>query len=148
MLRIKGVSWSPDGRWLAHGFALTERKTAIKPCELASGATHLVTEPILSDTRPAFDPGGRYLYFLGTRMFTPVADPLQFDLGFRHGVKPYLVLLQRDLRSPFVLEPRPDGAESSDTTGEEPSRKREQGTDEQQPPSHPQTVKIDLDGIT
>jgi len=35
-----------------------------------------------------------------------VYDNLQFDLGFPRGVKPYLITLQRDLRSPFIPEPK------------------------------------------
>ncbi len=65
-----------------------------------------VTEPVLEDVSPSFDPEGKYLYFLGYRILNPVYDNLQFDLGFPRGVKPYLITLQRDLRSPFIPEPR------------------------------------------
>jgi tricorn protease len=102
--RIHGMAWSPDGRWIAYSFAFTEYKMAIKLCSLETGETFQVTEPVLQDTRPAFDPEGRYLYFLGYRIFNPVYDNLQFDLSFLRGVKPYVVLLRRDLKSPFIPE--------------------------------------------
>jgi tricorn protease len=62
--RINGIAWSPDGRWLAYGFPATRLTTAIKLCEVESGATHTLTRPVLHDVRPSFDPEGRYLYFL------------------------------------------------------------------------------------
>jgi tricorn protease len=70
--RIMGIAWSPDGRWLAYGFPLASRKTAIKLCNIESGETHLATEPVLYDVNPAFDPEGKYLYFLGYRIFNPM----------------------------------------------------------------------------
>ncbi len=104
--RINGVAWSPDGRWLAYGFPISAQKTAIKLCDLESGATYQATEPVLVDSKPAFDPEGKYLYFLGHRIFNPVSDNLQFDFNFPRGVKPYAITLQRELRSPFIAEPK------------------------------------------
>lgn len=104
--RIRGMAWSPDGCWLAYGFATSSRKTAIKLCNVETGETHQVTEPVLHDIRPSFDPGGKYLYFLGYRIFHPTYDQLHFDLGFPRGIKPYAIMLRRDLRSPFIPEPK------------------------------------------
>src|SRR3989440_3004191 len=38
--RIRGLAWSPDGRWLAYGFTFSNQKTAIKLCSLETGETH------------------------------------------------------------------------------------------------------------
>src|SRR5207249_150163 len=64
------------------------------------------TEPVLHDIRPSFDPEGKYLYFLGHRIFNPTYVQLHFDLNFPRGVKPYAIMLRRDLRSPFIPEPK------------------------------------------
>jgi tricorn protease len=119
--RIHGVAWSPDGNWLAYSFAFTEYKMAIKLCKLETGETFQVTEPVLQDMYPAFDPEGKYLYFLGYRIFNPVYDNLQFDLSFLRGVKPYVVLLRRDLKSPFIPEPK--SPEEKEKEKEEPAKK-------------------------
>jgi tricorn protease len=73
--------------------------------ELA-GEVFTVTDPILHDVSPAFDPEGNHLYFLSHREFNPVYDGLHFDLGFPWGVRPYLVTLRSDITNPFL--PRPD----------------------------------------
>ena len=104
---IAGLSWSPDGHWIAYGFSATQNTSEIRLVEIESGQIHTVTQPILQDTNPSFCPEGKYLYFLGKREFNPVHDNLHFDLGFPRGVRPFLLTLQKDLISPFVPQPKP-----------------------------------------
>ena len=155
--QIHGIAWSPDGRWLAYGFRATEQKTAIKLCNVDSGETYFATEPALHDVRPAFDPEGKYLYFLGYRVFNPVYDHLHFDLSFPRGVKPYAITLQRDLRSPFIAEPKiPEEKEKEkeenkaekqeEKDDEDSSRSEEENTKETS--KKPEPIVIDLEGIT
>ncbi|HTI15445.1 MAG TPA: PDZ domain-containing protein [Dictyobacter sp.] len=152
---IAGIAWSPDGAWLAYGFPLSPQQTAIKLGNVESGETHQITRPVLEDSNPAFDPEGKYLYFIGKRIFNPVYDGLQFDLSFPRGTKPYVVLLQRDLRSPFVPEVKnPDEkeekkpestADATDTDAQEaiePEEKKEDNSKKITP------VVIDLEGIS
>ena len=155
---IRGVAWSPDGRWLAYGFSFSNQQTAIKLCNLETGETHFVTEPVLEDVSPSFDPDGKYLYFLGYRILNPVYDNLQFDLSFPRGVKPYLITLQRDLRSPFIPEPKAPDEKDKGKEKEEVDSGKEQG-DSKEPPREennnqeeatkkPPAMVIDLEGIT
>ena len=37
---LPGLSWSPDGHWLAYGFPNSEHTSIIKLAEVDSGATH------------------------------------------------------------------------------------------------------------
>jgi tricorn protease len=103
---LNGVVWSPDGRWLAYSCATTARTRSIKVCEVATGATHVVTKPEFRDVHPSWDPDGKFLYFLSYRVFDPVYDSLYFDLGFPRAIRPYLVTLTADEPSPFVPRPR------------------------------------------
>jgi len=163
--RIRGFDWSPDGRWLAYGFAITNQKTAIKLCNLETGETHFATEPVLEDVSPAFDPEGKYLYFLGYRILNPVYDQLQFDLSFPRAVKPYAITLQRDLRSPFMPEPKAPGEKDKENGKKEKEKEeaakdangagedgkengQENGDEKEQDESKPPTIVIDLEGIT
>ena len=139
---IAGFDWSPDGQWLAYGFATSVTTTEIRLFHLpeppaSAGAdagktangenstehatrNHVpttpiaITLPVLHDLAPAFDPGGKYLYFLSYREFNPVYDNLQFDLGFPWGMRPYLITLQAELPNPFM--PQPGGARKRRTT--------------------------------
>ena len=122
---IAGFDWSPDGRWLAYGFATTLNTTEMRLVRLADpadgspidgeppiGQPIAVTQPVLHDLGPAFDPEGKYLYFLSYREFNPVYDTLQFDLGFPWGMRPYLVTLRSGLPNPFI--PQPEAHEGAD----------------------------------
>ncbi len=121
---ITDIAWSPDGSWLAYSFAHTAQKRAIKLCDMETGETHFVTDPVLQDTDPSFDPEGKYLYFLGNRTFNPVTDAMQFDRGFPSATKPYAITLRRDLRSPFIPEPRvPPGSTKENGKDEDAPRK-------------------------
>ena len=117
---LNGVVWSPDGRWLAYSCAATARTRSIKVCEVATGATHLVTQPEFRDVHPSWDPDGKFLYFLSYRVFDPVYDSLYFDLGFPRAIRPYLVTLSAEEPSPFVPE-----AEGMGERPPKPPRRRE-----------------------
>ena len=136
--RIEGMAWSFDSRWLAYGYVNTSQTTAIKLGEVESGRTAFATHPTLRDTRPAFDPEGKYLYFVGQRDFDPVYDELHFDLGFPKGSRPYAITLRKDLDNPFI--PRPKPPESQEVTA---LKKAEA---EEGPPA-PKRIEIELDGI-
>ncbi|GCE13640.1 S41 family peptidase [Tengunoibacter tsumagoiensis] len=149
---IDGVAWSPDGRWLAYGFAISPQKTAIKLAHLDSGQTHQITNPVLQDTSPSFDPEGKYLYFLGKRVYNPVRDHLHFDMSFPRGEKPYLILLQDDLRSPFIPEMKVPGDKEERRSGSKAEATENAQTDAETPPEENDprgpAMRIDLEGIT
>jgi tricorn protease len=132
---IRGFAWSPDSKWLAYGFSFNEQQSAIKLTHVESGESFFATEPVFEDRAPAFDPEGRYLYFIGKRLFSPMMDNLQFDLSFPRGEKPYAIMLRRDLRSPFIPEPRSpsEKEESAKKTPGESNGAKPEGAEEQTP---------------
>jgi tricorn protease len=154
---VRDIAWSPDSQWLAYSFAFTAQKSAIRLCRLENGETFFATEPALHDWSPAFDPEGKYLYFIGERLFNPVHDNLQFDLSFPRGEKPYAIMLRRDLRSPFIPEPKvPAEKEESSKkalngskeSSSEESQIKEDGGDDTADQSKSGGLTIDLEGIT
>ena len=130
--RSDDLAWSPDGAWLAYSFWTSARHTAIKLHDVARNASTFVTKPEFRDYAPAFDPDGRYLYFLSLRTYDPVYDSVQFELSFPRGGRPYLIALQKSGKPPF--EPAPKGMKPDSPSGER---------------STPivATTTIDLDGI-
>ena len=101
---ISGFDWSPDGRYVAYDCSLNRRSSAIKIYDLKTGKKHILTSPVLHDVQPVFDPSGKYLSFLSSRVFNPVYDNLQFDLGFPSAIKPYIITLSAETLSPLVKE--------------------------------------------
>jgi tricorn protease len=151
--RVYGIAWSPDGRWIAYGFAETAQTSIIKLCRVESGETWPVTRPVLFDVAPAFDPAGRYLFFLSYRDFDPVYDNMHFDLNFPWGMRPYLVTLRADLASPFIPIPRAPGQDNSNSTDASDKKSPEDGASEdgdkdEKGAQEEKLVEIDLEGIT
>jgi len=99
--RITGVTWSPDGKWLAYCQFHTSRSSGIKLCAVNTRKTYSITRPVRWEFSPSFDPDGRYLYFLADCDFNPIYDTNQFGLGFPANTKVLLVTLRKDLPTPF-----------------------------------------------
>ncbi|MBB6551500.1 S41 family peptidase [Nonomuraea rubra] len=131
-------AWSHDGSWLAYASPLNAQTTAIKLHHPETGRTAQASEPVLKDSMPAFDPLGRYLYFIGQRAFSPVYDQLQFDLGFPLGTRPYAVALRADVPDPFVPRPRPLEEKDDD---EDDDEEEEEGEEDEEP------LRVDVDGL-
>ncbi|HEY5898711.1 MAG TPA: S41 family peptidase [Burkholderiales bacterium] len=129
--RSEDLAWSADGAWLAYSFVVESRRSAIHLHEAASGRIVAATNGEFSDYCPAFDPAGRYLYFLSVRTFDPVYDNVIFDLSFPRGGRPYLMALQAGGKPPFDAEPRGFG----------------KNAEEQKEPAKPQPVTIDVEGL-
>ncbi len=140
---IAGFDWSPDGRWLAYGYGVSTKLIAIRLYRLADptakeealqqSAIHTITQPVLRDVNPAFDPEGKYLYFLSYREFNPVYDNLHFELGFPWGMRPYLITLRADLPNPFIPFPgtaSDEEAEADEEADEGDEESDEEGADE------------------
>ena len=140
---IQGAIWSPDGEWCAYSFPSTETTRSIKLCQIETGETWLVTQPEFNDFSPAWDPDGKYLYFLSSREFNPVYDALHFDLGFPSAMRPLLITLQKSLGNPFVPEPRPFEEEKED---KENGNGQDETSDEK-PEKEYKPIIIDLEGI-
>ena len=137
--RSDDVAWSPDGLWLAYSFWVGLRHCAIKLHDTAARTSVLVTRPEFRDWSPAFDPEGKYLYFLSVRTFDPVYDNVQFELSFPRAARPYLIALQADARPPFEPEPksmRAEHVEAGEAAKAADARKEER-----------KLVRIDVDGI-
>lgn len=149
--RIQGVSWSSDGQWLAYGCSETQKTASIKLYQVASGTVHRVTPPRFWDTTPAFDPEGKFLYFLSTREFNPIYDRIYFDLNFPKGMRPYLIPLTKAIASPFIPQPRPltkDKNGNSKTQEKSAESSLESASDNSlESDKEPTRIEIDLDGM-
>ncbi len=107
--RISGPAWSACGGWLAWSCPVSSEgaRSKIRIRSTADGSITDVTDGRYGDDAPAWDPRGRFLYFLSRREFDPVYDAVYFDLNFTWSQRPYAVTLRADLPSPFRPPPRP-----------------------------------------
>ncbi len=105
--RISDLAFSPDGRFVAYVWSPARGTSIVRVVKVRSGKIHDITAPLRVDHSPAWDPEGKYLYFISTRDFNPVYDALQFDLSFPQAQRPFVVTLRADVPSPFVPQPRP-----------------------------------------
>lgn len=135
---IDGVVWSPDGEWVAYSCSFTRRTIGLKLYQVKTKKLTPITQPLMRDLSPAFDPEGKYLYFLSYRHFNPSWDALHFELGFPRGMKPYAIALQKDTGSPFI----PKVLDLSTKEEEEKAKKK---SDTQKPKI--EKINIDLEGI-
>ncbi|TBR18673.1 peptidase [bacterium] len=142
---IRGAAWSPDGRWAAYGFHTSANLSVIRLWDSKERKTYDATKPVLRDAMPAWDPGGKYLYFLSHRDFDPVYDGLQFDLNFPRGSRPYLITLKKDLPSPFVPAPKPPKKGTDEAKADAKDKKDE--TKDKDKKEEVKEVVIDLDGL-
>jgi tricorn protease len=133
--RIAGMAFSPDGTWVAYGFQETNHVGLLRICNVNGGKPVNVTRGVLQDLAPSFDPDGKYLYFLSFREFDPVYDAMHFELGFPRGMRPYLVTLRKDIKSPFVAEIKDPPPPAKEDDKKKKKQEKKPG------------LQIDLDGI-
>jgi len=142
--RIGGIAISPDGRYAAYVWWPAGETAIIRIAELESGTLHDATTALRTDVAPAWDPDGKYLYFISTRDFNPVYDALQFDLSFPLAARPFLVTLRRDVPNPFVPKPQPIHRAGKDDDGDD---ERDDKDEKDPKDDKPAPIAIDFDGI-
>jgi tricorn protease len=144
VLHSFNASWSGDSRWIAYAKVMPNYLHALFVYDLADGSTHQITDGASDCLAPAFDAGGKYLYFTSST-----------DTGLAHGwldmtrlERPvtrhvYVATLQPGLASP--LAPRA-GFEKSTPPAHakhgEPSDSPAAGK-----PKQPPAVSIDFQGL-
>ena len=69
---ITAIEFSPDGRWLAYSKNARTDYSSIFIYDTKGGETHRLTDGTTNDRSPAWDPDGRYLYFLSDRHTNPL----------------------------------------------------------------------------
>ena len=134
------MAWSPDSRWVAYSRNVDSHLRAVFLYSLEEGKPHQITDGMSDVVSPAFDAGGKYLYFLASTDYGPRTSWLEMsslDRPARRSI--YLAVLSASEPSPLLPE-----------TGDEPaaatavvalaSKPRADTTASQ--------VRIDLDGIS
>lgn len=137
-LRSFDAAWSPDAKWITYSKNLKSRLRAIFIYSVADKKTFQITDGLADAVSPAFDAGGKYLYFLASTDFGPKTGWLEMssiDHPTRRSI--YLAVLSADEPTPFLPE-----------TGDEPRPVPTPSASETpQPKPTTNSIRIDLDGI-
>jgi tricorn protease len=97
--------WSPDSRWVAYTKSLDNHLRAIFVHSLADGKSFQLTDALADAVSPAFDAGGKYLYFLASTDYGPRTGWLEMSSLDRPARRSaYLVVLSADEPSPLLPE--------------------------------------------
>ncbi|MFH1573402.1 MAG: PDZ domain-containing protein, partial [Acidobacteriota bacterium] len=138
-MRAKTIhhAWSPDSKWIGYTLNTEVYFQTVYVYSLDQDKSFAITDGLSEVSEPAFDPGGRYLYFFGSTDAGPVKqwfDMSNADMRLTRSL--YLAVLRKDIPSPLAKESDEEKAEAA----------KEEKPKEAQP-GQPPPFSIDLDRI-
>jgi tricorn protease len=139
---IREYAWSGDGRWLAYAKTEPNDYSSIFLFDASEKKVHRVTTETTNDRSPAWDPDGRYLYFLSDRFTNPLLGNVDWNNVDFKQTRPFVVTLRKGAPNPFddlaglppedeKKDEKKDGTKKDDAKKDEP----------------PKPVVIDLEGL-
>ncbi|WP_246173818.1 S41 family peptidase [Limnoglobus roseus] len=103
---VSNSSWSPDNKWVTYSMETPAKVGRVYVYSLEQNKSFPVTDGLNEAVSPAFDAGGKYLYFLSS------SDTGMSKHGFSQSASDvrsprfsvYMAVLQKDVPSPFLRE--------------------------------------------
>lgn len=150
--RTFDYTWSPDGKFLA--FSLGERNgnRALWIWSLADGQLRRVTDGFWSAHDPAWDPKGKYLYFLSEREFAPQISQIEWNYAGNRMTGVFALALRKDTPHPLPpesdevkLEPQPAAESSKEAPKKSPGKSEAEKTESKK--ALPE-VRIDFEALS
>ena len=141
---ITEYTWSPDSSWLAYTKTSDSRLPSIWVYSLASGKPRQLTSSAFGSSSPAFDPKGRYIYFVSNRDYNLTFSAYEFNYLYTDAAKLFAAPLAAD--GPALNPPKSDEASTSAAPapkGDDAKKKDEKPKSE----PGPAKVRIDFDGF-
>ena len=136
------AAWSPDSKWVAYSKSLPSHLRAIFLHSLADHKSYQVTDGLSDAITPAFDAGGKYLYFLASTNYALRVGWLEMSSVDRPVTRAiYLAVLSAAEPSPFLPETGDEVVAANPAPpapGKAPGDPKAQG---------PATVRVDVQGI-
>jgi tricorn protease len=144
--------WSPDGRYIAYSRAARTDYFSLCIYDTKDAKVHTLTTGTTNDFGPAWDPEGRYLYFLSTRATNPVLAFNDVNVIDTKSTVPLLMLLRKDVPNPFAanngLPDEAKKAEAKDDKAKTSDKKsKSDKADDAEADKAPKPIEIDFDGL-
>ncbi|MGC1520591.1 MAG: PDZ domain-containing protein, partial [Steroidobacteraceae bacterium] len=137
------LAWSPDSKWIAYPRSLDNHLHALYLYSVDSGKSTQVTDSLADSRLPAFDRGGKYLFYTASTNAGATSDGLDMTSDLyevRSNI--YAIVLAADQASPIAPE-----LDDEKAPGEKPADAKE-GGDKGPAAAHPMPrVAVDLTGI-
>jgi tricorn protease len=155
------ASWSPDAKWLAYTRTISNRFHALYLYSVASAKSTQITDGMSDVRSPAFDRGGKYLYFTESTNYGTATSGLDMSSdAFEVTRNVYGLALAADTASPIAPlnedEKKPDARDKKDSGDERTDKEKsdaakkpdDASTQEKTEKSEkPKPVKIDLEHL-
>ncbi len=140
------VSWSPDSRYISYAKEQDSQTNAIAIYDTKDGKITQVTSGYYNDMSPAFDPDGKYLFFLTNRNFKPVYS--DFDNSWIYPNATQIAAVSLTTETPSLLFAKNDSTLiKKDEEKKSDEKKNEVKKDEKKDESKSKETKIDFAGF-
>jgi len=138
---ITDFAWSADSRWIAYARTDANAFRKILLYALDGGRVTPVSEGMHDDFSPAFDPRGRWLYFLSRRRADLPAFAFEYAFPLNEDVGVYAVSLRDTVPSPVAPRSDEEGGGENDAKDGKDGDKGKDGKAGAAP------LRIDLEGL-
>jgi len=130
--------WSLDSKWIAYTKRLDNHFRAVHLYSLERGKSYQITDGMSDAISPVFDVNGKYLYFAASTDAGPTSGWLDLSSIFRRVSRSlYVVVLRKDLPSPFAPESDEEKKEEEKAEEEKPKESKEKEKTEEKIPFPP-----------
>ena len=125
-----GQVWSPDSKWIAYDRDLDNQLHAIFLYSMDTHKFTQITDGMSDTASPAFDPNGKYLYFIESTNDGPSNAGIDLSSIDRAETSaPYVVVLAKDGASP--IPPESDDEKIKEEKKDEPDKAADDKKDDQ-----------------
>jgi tricorn protease len=101
---VPDSTWSPDGGYLAFSLSSDTGLRGIHVWSAQDGKLRRVTSERINAHEPAWDPEGRYLYYLSERELTPQISGFELNYAVNRATGIFALALRKDVPHPFPPE--------------------------------------------
>ncbi len=148
---IHDYQWSGDSKWLAYSKAYANGFSRVMLYALDGGKATAVSDGMMDEGWPSFDPAAKYLYFVSRRTIEPQFGAFELDFQFVSTDRIYALSLQDTTLSPVAPKsdeekPEAAGGDKGDKPGAgKAGGKEDKAAGEKKEEVVP--VRIDLAGL-
>jgi tricorn protease len=143
------LNWSPDSKWLTYSKETDNMNEAVFLYSFDANKVHQVTSGYYDDSRPVFDPGGKYIFFMTDRSFNPSYSNVDGSWIYANATQVAAAALDPSTKS--ILPAKNDEVKvtSSDTSSAKPEEKKSPAPpkEESKPAADAKAMKVNVEQL-